>query len=292
MLKIRIIDKEDIGSVSNFISQLNNNEESHIGYCGTDKNEIAKYMINDISDVKYTDSFVVAYDGNKLVGVLGFEADLEDSSAEIWGPFILSDKWDVVFDMWKKITDMLPDKINSLEMFPNQKNIRVCQLSKNLLFEKYSDETILIFQRNNSQKLKTVSIEELTTKSHADMVRFHNNAFPNAYYSGQQIIKRLDEYKKVFIIVNKGLFCGYIYVEAEPEFSEASIEFFAVEESERGYGIGGQLLTGALKWLFTFSGMDSITLCVNSANDNAINLYKKVGFTHLHDLRVFTKELE
>ncbi|MDQ0159713.1 GNAT family N-acetyltransferase [Alkalibacillus salilacus] len=291
MLEIRMIDKEDLGSVSGFISQMNISEESHIGYCGKDKNEIAKYMVNDISDVKYTDSFVVAYEGNKLVGVLGFDADLDDNSAEIWGPFILREKWNIVYEMWKKMAEMLPKKIDSLEMFPNVKNTRVCQLSSSLSFKKYSDETILIFQGTNSHELKSTSVEELSPEYFVDMVQLHDEAFPNTYYNGQQIIKRLDDHKKVFIITNEGQLCGYIYVEAEPEFGEASIEFFAVEKSERGNGIGAQLLTGALKWLFTFEGMDSITLCVNSANVNAINLYKKVGFEHLHDLYTFTKNI-
>lgn len=286
-----MIDKEDLGSVSGFISQMNISEESHIGYCGKDKNEIAKYMVNDISDVKYTDSFVVAYEGNKLVGVLGFDADLDDNSAEIWGPFILREKWNIVYEMWKKMAEMLPKKIDSLEMFPNVKNTRVCQLSSSLSFKKYSDETILIFQGTNSHELKSTSVEELSPEYFVDMVQLHDEAFPNTYYNGQQIIKRLDDHKKVFIITNEGQLCGYIYVEAEPEFGEASIEFFAVEKSERGNGIGAQLLTGALKWLFTFEGMDSITLCVNSANVNAINLYKKVGFEHLHDLYTFTKNI-
>lgn len=249
-------------------------------------------MRHDISDVKYTESFVVAYEGNKLVGVLGFDADLEDKSAEIWGPFIFPDKWDITHGMWKKMIDMLPKEVDSLEMFPNLNNIRVCQLAEDLSFEKYSDETILIFRRENTKELKTVSIEELTTEYYLNMMQLHDEAFPTAYYSGQQIINRLDDNKKVFMVTNKGLFCGYIYVEADPEFGEASIEFFAVEKSERGNGIGGKLLLGALKWLFTFRSMDSITLCVNSTNDYAINLYKKVGFEHLHDLCAFTIKLE
>ncbi|MFD2042738.1 GNAT family N-acetyltransferase [Ornithinibacillus salinisoli] len=292
MLEIRVIDKEDVGKVSNFIARLNSSEESHIGYCGKDKEEIAKYMINDISDIKYTDSFVVAYEDNKLVGVLGFDADLEESSVEIWGPFIVPNNWDVVFDMWKKMTDLLPSEIESLEMFPNLKNIQVCQLAKNLSFKKHSDETILIFQRKNGHELKSVSIEELTPEYYLDMMQLHDKAFPGAYYSGQQIIKRLDEHKRVFIITNNGNFCGYIYVEAEPEFGEANIEFFAVEKSDRGTGIGGQLLTGALKWLFTFEDIESVRLCVNSTNGSAITLYKKVGFQHLYDLCAFTKNLE
>ncbi|MUK87862.1 GNAT family N-acetyltransferase [Ornithinibacillus sp. L9] len=248
-------------------------------------------MIDDISEVKYFDSFVGAYENNELIGVVGFDADLDDSSVEIWGPFIVPDNWYIVFDLWKKMINLLPDEIDSLEMFPNLKNIRVCQLAKNLSFKKYSDETILIFQRKNSHELKNVSIEELTPEYYLMMKQLHDKAFPGTYYSGQQIINRIDDHRKVFMIINKGIFCGYIYVEAEPEFGEANIDFFAVEKSERGNGIGGQLLTGALKWLFTFKNIESIRLCVNSTNSSAINLYKKIGFQHLHDLIVFTKKL-
>ncbi|WP_042221677.1 GNAT family N-acetyltransferase [Oceanobacillus manasiensis] len=291
MCKIRGINKADIEEVSTFISKLNNREESHIGYCGTDQKEVAKYMQEEITDVPYFDSFVGAYENNQLVGVLGFDADLEDKSAEIWGPFINKDKWDIVFSMWEKAISLLPKEIDSLEMFPNLKNTRVCQLARDLSFNKYSDETILVFSRSNSNKLEGNRLEELTPKHHHTMKQLHNEAFPNAYYDGEQIMKRLNENRKVFVITKNEELSGYIYVEAEPEFGEASIKFFAVAPIVRGKGIGRQLLAGSLKWLFTFESMDSITLCVNSTNQNAINLYKKVGFQHQHDLISFTKDV-
>ncbi len=77
----------------------------------------------------------------------------------------------------------------------------------------------------------------------------------------------------------------------DPQHGEASIEFFAVKESERGKGVGGKLLTVALKWFTTIKSIGSITLCVNSSNQNAINLYKKVGFQLKHELCFFTKKL-
>ncbi|GAA0462394.1 hypothetical protein GCM10008935_17430 [Alkalibacillus silvisoli] len=40
-------------------------------------------MKNDMDDINYTDSFIVPYEGNELVGVLGFDADFENSNAEI-----------------------------------------------------------------------------------------------------------------------------------------------------------------------------------------------------------------
>ena len=291
--KIRVIEKEEITEVSNFIARLNHNEQAHIGYCGTDGKEIAKSMREEISDVKYTDSFVVAYENKQLIGVLGFDADLERNVAEIWGPFILPDKWRISRDLWKKMTELLPPEISSLEMFPNSKNIHACDLATSLSFKKSSDESILVFERGNGLELEqtTLELEELTLAFYPNMKQLHDKAFPRAYYNGEQIVNQIDAHRKVFIITKNSSFSGYIYVETEPEFGEASIEFFAVEESARGNGIGRQLLMGALKWIFTFEDMESITLCVNSANNKAINLYKKSGFRHVHDLCSFIKEI-
>ncbi|MDV2582386.1 GNAT family N-acetyltransferase [Alkalibacillus haloalkaliphilus] len=291
MLDIKVIEQDELGKVSSFIAELNQHEESHIGFCGKEQDEIADCMKNDMDDINYTDSFIVAYEGNELVGVLGFDADFENSNAEIWGPFIVPRKWDIVYDMWNEMTGLLTSEIDSLEMFPNLKNERACQFAKAVSFEKHSDESILTF-RNDRHELKSDFIEEMTPTYYDDMKQLHDEAFPGAYYSGQQIIKRLDEDNKVFIKTNDGVLIGYIYVEVEPKFGDGSIEFFAVKESEKGRGVGKELLTGALKWLFTYETIQSITLCVNSTNASAINLYKKAGFQHQHDLCSFTKNLK
>ncbi|MFI8496690.1 GNAT family N-acetyltransferase [Peribacillus butanolivorans] len=290
-MQIRVMNMADVESVSNFISELNIIEESHIGYCGKDSKEIAHSLVEDISDIKYSESFVTAYEQNQLIGVLGFDADLGVNSAEIWGPFIKENKWGVVYSMWSEMIKLLPIEIHSISMFPNMKNCSVLKLAYNLSFIEHSKQTILTFHRDNRSDLKDVETIELTPEYFIDMKQLHNQAFPGTYYSGQQIIDRLDKHRKVFMLNDNNGLSGYIYVEAEPEFGEGSIEFFAVKESERGKGIGRHLLTIALKWLFTFETMDSTTLCVNTGNYNAISLYKKVGFQHIHDLCFFTKKI-
>ncbi|TMW71223.1 GNAT family N-acetyltransferase [Alteribacter natronophilus] len=291
MIQIKAVTNEDVREVSGLIAQLNSSEESHIGYCGKDQKEIQKSLLEDLDDVKFPESFVGAYEGDQLVGVLGFDADLEDRSAEVWGPFIQADKWDAAIDMWKTMMVRLPDEIDSLEMFPNAKNRRACQMAEELSFKKHSDQTILTFHGDQSRELTSTSVEELTPAYESEMIQLHDSAFPGTYYSGQQILERLNENRKVFVITSNGTLYGYIYVEAEPEFGDGNIEFFAVAPSARGKGIGTQLLTGALKWLFTFESIESIRLCVNAANDRAVNLYKKAGFQHQHDLQVFSKEV-
>lgn len=291
MVKIELMQDSEVEIVAKFISDINRIEESHIGYCGQNYIEIAHSLREDITDISYNNSFLTMYDEGELIGVLGFDADLESNSAEIWGPFIKENKWDVSINLWNRMMELLPDEINSISMFPNIQNQRVIQLAKDLSFQKHSDQTILSFERNRINELQEVSAIEIKEEYVTDMMHLHDKAFPNTYYSGQQIINRLNEDRKVFITEKSGQLCGYIYVEAEPDFGEGSIEFFAVNENERGKGIGSTLLTIALKWLFTFDSINSITLCVNSSNQNAINLYKKVGFQQMHELCFFTKDL-
>ncbi|MGN7399991.1 GNAT family N-acetyltransferase [Cytobacillus praedii] len=291
MAIIELMKNNDVDTVAKFISEMNKIDDSHIGYCGNDRFEIAHSLREDLSDITYNNSFITVYEEDELIGVLGFDADLESNSAEIWGPFIKENKWDVVNHLWNRMVELLHDDIHSIRMFPNKLNKKVLQLAEELSFTKHSDQTILNFNKKSISELDEIFILELKEEYFTEMKNLHDQSFPNTYYSGQQIINRLNEDRKVFIIVNDGQLDGYIYVEAEPAYGEASIEFFAVKESKRGKGIGSKLLTAALNWIFTIESIKSITLCVNSSNQNAINLYKKVGFQQIHELCFFTKNI-
>lgn len=291
MVKIEFVKTDEVDIVANFISEINSVEESHIGYCGKDPKGIAYSLREDISDIPCDNSFLTVYEEGGLIGVLGFDADLESNSAEIWGPFVKGDRWDIVNPLWNKMIELMPEEINSISLFPNGKNKQVLQLANDFSFTRHSDQTILNFNRNRMDELDEVPILELKEEFFTEMKQMHDQSFPDTYYNGQQIIDRLNEDRKVFMIVKNGHLSGYIYVEAQPAYGEASIEFFAVGESERGKGLGSELLTVALKWLFTIESIKSITLCFNSSNQNAIRLYKKVGFEQLHELCFFTKTL-
>jgi len=288
MIDYNLAKKEDIKQIASFIAELNSKEESHIGYCGTDKEEIENSLIEDITDIPFQESFIVAKEDEKLIGVLGFDSDIESNSAEIWGPFIIENKWDIAVKLWERMIDILPKEINILRLFVNKKNKNCIRFAANLKFNKISEETILVFERKDITDLQDITMIELSSDYYEDMKSLHDKIFPNTYYSGSQIIDRINDYRKVFIDVKNNRLSGYIYAEVSPEFGEGSIEFFAVDESVRGKGIGSKLLTMALRWIFSFESIDNITLCVNSGNEKALNLYKKVGFKEKHQLCYFT----
>lgn len=290
MIEFKVARKEDIDKIAIFIARVNRNEDNHIGFCGTESEEIANSLIEDITDIPFYESFIIGIDNEKIVGVLGFDTDLESKTAEIWGPFVGDANWDIVVDMWSKMIEILPNEIEIISMFINKKNEGCLRLANNLCFSKNSEQIILSFEQIDTLKLRDIPITELSTGYYNDMKSLHDRVFPNTYYSGNEIIERLNYHRKVFIDVEGNSLTGYIYVEVNPKFGEGSIEFFAVDESQRGKGIGSKLLTMALKWIFTFDSINHITLCVNAENKKALDLYRKVGFKQKNHLCYFTKK--
>ncbi len=280
--------QDELEVVANFLARINSIAESHIGFCGTDNKEIAEYIVEEIP---FTECFFTAYVDSELVGVIGYDPDYDSGDAEIWGPFIERGNEHIKKELWNAMTEHMPKEIHTFHLFPNKQNKLVCELADNQMFERKNDQAILVFHRDNSQLVQNASIDELSQVYFAEMEALHDSTFPNTYYSGKQILERLDEHNKVFIITDDKKLCGYIYVEAEPEHGEASIEFFGVAEGMRGRGIGRELLASALKWLFLFDTIESISLCVDSSNARAIHLYEKVGFVLQHDMHYFMKRI-
>ncbi len=279
----------DIKNISDFIAKMNIDEENHIAYCGTNSKEIAKYLTECITDIPYYKCFLIARENSEIVGILGFDPDLKKKKAEIWGPFINETNWNISNHFWNKMMLLLPKEIEEICMFVNAKNHRCLNLVDKLNFIKKSEETILEVSSDIANKIFDIDLLELTDGYQDEMKSLHDNTFPGTYYNGEEIITRLNDNRKVFICKNNIELTGYIYVEAEPEFGESSIEFFTVKESHRGKSLGVMLLNMALKWLFSFNQIKSIKLCVSSDNKKAIKLYEKAGFKLKHQLYYFSR---
>lgn len=281
-----------IEEVAAFIARLNGQSKSHIGYCGRQQQELVRSLRNDFTDVPFEKAFVLAYREKALVGVLGFDADLRQKSAEVWGPFVEVDHQDQTINLFKQMLQLIPTEVERLCMFPNKENDIASTTATSFDFSKQSEQAILTMSRDDFSACRVPMLLELTKQHYREMIRLHNLAFPDTYYDGEQIINRMNEHRKVFYYLREDKLAGYIYVEVEPEFSEASIEYFAVNERFRGQSIGTELLKGAVSWIFSFKEIDELRLCVNSTNNQAIRLYQKAGFRLADELYFFQKELK
>ncbi|QFT88117.1 ribosomal-protein-alanine N-acetyltransferase [Bacillus sp. THAF10] len=281
--------RDTIEEVAAFIATLNKTSSHHIGYCGKNKQELA-FMLKSELEVPYEQSFLLAYDKDTLIGVIGFDADLQQHSAEILGPFVAEPHSDFASELYFELEKYLPEQIHAVSLFPDRSNTTVTALAEKASFSKKSEQAILTKQKSES----TVSycLEELPSYLHTEFTRLHDLAFPHTYYSGEEIIQRINENRKVFVVEENKKLAGYIYVEIEPNFGEASIEFFAVDAIHQGKGIGAQLLLGAVNWIFSFDSILSLQLCVEATNEKALRIYERVGFHVDHQLHYYVKKLE
>ncbi len=294
MITLVKADSSKAKEIASFIANENCNTSKHCGYCGEEEQEILQSLNEDLSDVPFQESFALAYENDRLVGVIGFDADLENGNAEIWGPFIRhSEHLQMTQQLWDFLLQLLPHTIKMVHFFISTENTNLRELLINNDFvEQESKHTIL--RVNKESQITTTSvknIKELPENDIDDFKNLHDSHFPSTYYNSQQIMERINEFHKVFVYKTEDKVVGYIYVEIQPQFGEGSIEFFAVDEKHRGKGIGVQLLMYAVTWMLSNPHMKHIDLCVNNENELAIHLYEKVGFVIQKELFHIKKQL-
>lgn len=268
-----------VEDVALFIANMNKDAIHHVGYCGDEKKEVLHTILHDFSDIGWEKSFVVTYEGNKIIGVLGFGVDEVRKCAEIWGPFIKAENWEeVALHMWKELIKKVPFHIEKFYGFYHVENNNCARLMKNLYAKEQDRHSIFSLSHNIVEERSICNVEEALPKVFEQFISLHNHIFPNTYYKGNEIIERLSDTNKLFVSMKNGKLEGYVYVEVNPEFHEANIEFIATAENSRRKGVGEQLLQGAIQYIFSFQRMREIELCLNTNNDRAMKLYKKVGF--------------
>ncbi|GAB6451478.1 MULTISPECIES: GNAT family N-acetyltransferase [Bacillus] len=267
-----------IEEVAAFIASMNKDAIHHVGYCGDVKEELLHTIIHDFSDIGWEQSFVAIYKNNNLIGVLGFDVDEVKKCAEIWGPFIKAEDWEeVALHMWKELIEKVPFHIEELYGFYHVENNNCARLMKNLHAKEQGRHSILILNNIVEQRI-ICNVEEALPQVFEQFIALHNHVFPNTYYEGNEIIGRLSDMNKLFVSMKNEKLEGYVYVEVNPEFQEANIEFIATAENSRRKGVGERLLQKAIQYIFSFQEMKEIELCLNMNNDRAMKLYKKVGF--------------
>ncbi|MGH4124137.1 MAG: GNAT family N-acetyltransferase [Clostridium sp.] len=280
MIKINTIKNNGIYKLAEFVSFMNSKENHNIGYCEKTKEEVLNALYEDFEEGTIEKYFVGAYDGEKLIGVLGIDVDEEKNYGELWGPFVdeLYSEENVWSKLWLFLKENILNCCGSFGVFCNSKNIQCIEFAKEYGFRNTGEHFIMRLSRDEFKEIFDVKDFELTSEYYNEFKLLHDENFPNTYYSGSDILSRINDHRKVFFIKDNEELIGYIYAEVEPEFGESCIEFFGVREDMRGKGLGSKLIRVAINWIFSFEEIHNIKLCVSFENLQAIKLYSKVGF--------------
>ena len=269
----------NIEELSAFIAEVNRESKNHTGYCGSDRNEIQKTLKEDFSDLELEDSFIVMYENNQLVAALGFDIDSNKQSAEIWGPFILnSDQWsEKTNKLWNEFMKKTESKkIKTYFAFYHEENKKGRMWMEALKAKETGKHQILV---SKTEVTNGEILEDISPPFFEEVIKLHDEVFPETYLSGAEMISNLNEEKHLLIIPDGDqTIQGYIYLEGDRVFQEGNLDFIAVAREHRKKGLGKRLVQAGLTYLYENMNVSEVSLCVNGNNKKAINLYKNSGF--------------
>lgn len=269
-------------AVADFIARLNVDPTHQIGYLGDNPDEIVESLTEESSVL---DNSVVGRRDGELVGFLGFDADLDLDRAWIYGPLVSDSRWDeTATRLWDELETLVSFPVTELEMFFNVANENAERFAQRHAFEHYKDVHVLRFGGSPLPEPPD-GVEDIPDELHHQLVALHDSIFPKTYWSGKQIIERLNGTRRCLVVADKGKLLGYAYVEVDPRFGEGNIEFLGVAEASRGRGVGTKLISFAVAWMFSFENMKETWLVVDDDNVAARHLYKGLGWQPIHAMR-------
>jgi len=291
MIKI-IPCKEHFEELIHFVTRINGDGKHHIGFFGEGEADVRASL--DECLIPPAEGFLLAYEGDNLIGVFGVDADPEINRAWLYGPLVEHMDWHMIADkLYAKIIALIPDGIRDHDLFCDEQNASVHEFAARHGFSLRSENAVLALTRGNytppaKRKTRIIAYQESFFE---ELEKLHKTLFPNAYFTARQMVEKLNETHKLFLAIEAGQLLGYHFCKIEPEAGSGYVDFIGTEASSRNRGIGTALLASGLGWMLSAPTTKKINLTVNADNIAARNLYAKFGFITERVMRAYRKQV-
>ena len=287
-------ERNDLDKISQFISRLQHEKRSVIGYFDRTPEEIKTYL--EELEPGWKDTTHMFVESGKIIGIIIAEYDIELHRAWIHGPMIdLTDQlgWDSLANqLYVNLLKIIPPEINDYELYGEKSNVNLQRFAEKFGYKTTEPSCVLNFSREKITNLPIQPLNPIKEEYFDQFKKAHSEIFPNTYYSAQQILDMIDNTNQVFIDSYNKNFTGFIHGKLDKSNNQGYIEFVGVKKSARRQGIGRKLVIMVLHWLFdTFSQIDMVTLTVSEKNTPAYNLYISLGFLVKQSLQGYRKKI-
>lgn len=277
--------REQVATVlAPFLARLNREPERHIGYCD-DTPEMMVDTLARLSPVP-EDTFRLVFEGERLVGALGFDTDARLGRAWLFGPQVEHEAWHAVADaLFAAVCPLLPGHVRELELYYDVRNTRCHEAAVRWGFGSAGESYVLRFERSGMTQVPHETAESLTPAHHDALKVLHHELWPVSWLTAGKLLEKQDEHHRLLVLTEGPELLGYVFAKVQPEFGEGFIEHVAVAERVRGRGLGRKLVAAALRWMFSWDEVKVTHLVARAENEPAVRLYRRLGYQVLHPMR-------
>lgn len=289
-MDVRIGKSKDFKELSIFLSKINSKKQSHIGFCGEKSEEIHRTLGEDfIVDGEVT-FFEARNDDGEIVAAFGL--DIDETSAEVWGPFNQTESFKVQKELWKELLNANP-AVQTFEFLINKENTRQQAFMNEIKSKNMGEHLDLEVKEKDFDMVNEIKSVSFKLNDFQEFEKLHDTVFPNTYYDAKTIRERLNDGENVLKLLktDSNEIQGYAYYEADTEMEEAYLEYIGISDKFRNQGLGTMLLKEVLSEMFSYPQINEITLTVDSTSNEANHVYKKVGFKPKNVLISYLLEL-
>jgi ribosomal protein S18 acetylase RimI-like enzyme len=283
---------EQLDLMVSYIAGHNSVGENHIGFYGDGEVDVREALGEFLHPL--VESFLLAYEGDEIVGVFGVDYDSEVDRAWLYGPLVTSANWHATADaLYEGIKELIPSSIHTQILFFDVRNTNGSAFAERQTFSLSSENAVFVLQRDNyKSNFLSYPIRQIIDFQGPYFAQFdvlHNDLFPHTNFTSRQIVEKLDDIHRLFLAVESGKVLGYHFCKIESE--GGYIELIGVDSSARGQRIGETLLASGVDWMLSAPSTKKIRLTVNADNVPAKNLYHKFGFTTERVMRGYRRQL-
>jgi len=276
-MNVRIEKSKDLKELAYFLSKMNGQKKSHIGFCGEKPEDIQKSLEEDFTSDDDVTFYEARNSDGKIVAAMGL--DIEDVSAEVWGPFNQTKNFDVQYKLWGKLLNTY-STVKNFTFFINKENKRQQTFMSDIGAKNTGEHLDLTIKKKDFDMVGEIKSVPFTSNDFQEFEKLHDTIFPNTYYNAEIIRERLNEEGNVLKLLKNVSteIQGYAYYEVDLEMKEASLEYIGIPNTFQNKGFGTMLLKEVLTEMFSYSQINEIALNVDNTNKQANHVYLKAGF--------------
>ncbi len=290
-MEIRRFTDNDLDAVTALVSRINPRDTDHLPCYDDTPDAIAHYLKN-LSPAP-TKGFLVAVENDRLIGVMGLEWDVDLGRAWVHGPTVEHAAWNMVADrLLESVVPLAPDAIEDFELSFDTRNRRGIEFATRHGYRlRKLGSAALELPRAKARVASATGVRELGPGDDEGVTALHDAAFPNTYYSAATLMEksRGDDPFRTFITADAEGVTGFLTLEADPATDNGYIHFLAVAPRARRTGLARRLISVAIDSVLADPQFDKVHLTVEVTNQEAIGLYRSLGFTRARTLVGYRK---